>query len=187
VALDQKKSLKRGATVVFVDESGFDLSPHTQRGWSLRAKTPIMKCPLRRGSISAISAVTLDGRIYCRGYEHSIKAGEVAFFVRHLLRLIEGPITLIWDNIATHKAGIVKMELEKAKDRLEVYYFPPYAPELNPDEYFWNWAKNHELANVVFDSIYELANRLSKAVITARRFPRLVVSFYRASPIAKQC
>jgi transposase len=179
--------VKRSATVVFVDESGFKLSPHVGKGWSTVAKTPIMKCPLRKGSLSVISGVTLDGRIYCRYFEHSIRAKEVAFFVRHLLRQIEGPITLIWDNIATHKARVVKMELEKAKDRLEVYYFPPYAPELNPDEYFWSWLKDRELVNVVFDSIYELGPRISRAVISLRRYPSLVYSFFKASPLAKQC
>jgi transposase len=172
---------------VFVDESGFKLSPHTQKGWAPIARTPVIRCPLRAGSLSAISAVTLDGRVYFHLYDHSIKAREVALFVMHLLRQIDGPITLIWDGISTHRAGDVQKEIIKAGDRLEVYKLPPYAPELNPDEYFWNWLKNKELVNCVYDSLYELATRLSKAVRTIRRYPGLILSFYKASPLASQC
>jgi transposase len=170
--------------VIFVDESGFDLSPHVGRGWAPVGETPVVKFPLRGGRLSAISGITMDGRVYFRINEGPIKAREVALFVRHILRQIPGPIVVIWDGIATHRASEVRSEIDSNRDRLEVHTLPPYAPELNPDEYFWNWLKNKELVNCVYNSLYQLASRLALAVRTARRFPDLVHSFYLASPLS---
>ena len=170
--------------MIFVDESGFDLSPHVSRGWALVGVTPVVRFPLRGGRLSAISGVTLDGEIYFRMYEGTIKAEQVAVFVRHIMRQICGPITLIWDGISTHNARVVKQEIDAAWPRLQVHRFPAYAPELNPDEYFWNWLKNKELVNCFHSSLSELGARLSRAVRTIRRYPELVSSFYYASPLS---
>ena len=184
MAEDKKKAERRGATVIFVDESGFDLSPHVSRGWAPIGQTPVVKFPLRGGRLSAISGVTLDGQIYFRMYEGSIKARQVAVFVRHILRQIPHPVDLIWDGIPTHRAKEVKREIDASWPRLQVHRLPAYAPELNPDEYFWNWLKNKELVNCVYSSLSELGARLSRAVRTARRYPELITSFYNSSPLS---
>ena len=54
--------------------------------------------------------------------------------------LSAGVIFLILDNLRVHHGKKVRAWLEKHKDSIEVFYLPPYSPELNPDEYF-----NHAL------------------------------------------
>ena len=39
-------------------------------------------------------------------------------------------------NLRTHHGKKVREWLVKHKDRIEVFYLPPYSSELNPDEYF---------------------------------------------------
>ena len=187
MAEDKKNAERRGATVIFADESGFDLSPHFCRGWAPVGETPVVKFPLRGGRLSAISGVTLDGKVYFRMFDGPIKAGQVAVFVRHILRLIRGPIVLIWDGISTHRAEEVKRLIDAERDRLEVHRLPPYAPELNPDEQLWNWLKNKELVNCVHTTLRELSARLSKAIRTIRCYPEIVLAFYLATPLACQC
>ena len=41
---------------------------------------------------------------------------------------------LILDNLRVHHSKKVRAWLEKHKDRIEVFFLPPYAPEYNPDE-----------------------------------------------------
>ena len=38
------------------------------------------------------------------------------------------------DNLKVHHANKVSEWVEKHKDRIELFYLPPYAPEYNPDE-----------------------------------------------------
>lgn len=170
--------------MIFVDESGFDLSPHVSRGWAPVGRTPVVKFPLRAGRLSAISGVTIEGEVYFRMYEGSIKAHHVAVFVRQILRLTDGPVDIIWDGIATHRALEVKTVLNSNWPRLQIHRFPAYAPELNPDEYFWNWLKNKVLVNLACSSLEDLRARLRKAVVTIRRFPELINSFFLASPLS---
>jgi transposase len=169
------------ATLIFVDESGFDLSPHVSRGWAPVGETPVVKFQLRGGRLSAISGVTLDGELYFRMYDHSIRAKEVSVFVRHIARQISGPIDLIWDGSSTHRAREVELEIDMLWTRLDVHRFPAYAPELNPDEYLWNWLKNKKLVNCVNNFLMELGERLRRAVRTIRRRPEIIRSFYKAS------
>jgi transposase len=42
---------------------------------------------------------------------------------------------LILDNLNVHKAAKVRAWVEAHRHQLAVFYLPPYAPELNPDEY----------------------------------------------------
>jgi transposase len=184
MAEDKKNAEMRGSTLIFVDESGFDLSPHVSRGWAPVGRTPVVKFPLRAGRVSAISGVTIEGEVYFRMYEGSIKARHVAVFVRQILRLIGGPVDIIWDGIATHRAKDVKRLINSNWPRLLVHRFPAYAPELNPDEYFWNWLKNKELVNLACSSLIDLKARIRKAVATARRCPEIINSFFLASPLS---
>ena len=43
-------------------------------------------------------------------------------------------VFLILDNLRVHHAKEVMSWLEKHKERIVVFYLPPYAPEYNPDE-----------------------------------------------------
>ena len=61
-------------------------------------------------------------------------------FMRRLIANVSHKIFLILDNLRVHHGKKVRAWLEKHKDRIEVFYLPPYSPELNPDEYF-----NHAL------------------------------------------
>ncbi|MGA2642716.1 MAG: transposase [Spirochaetia bacterium] len=64
------------------------------------------------------------------------------------------------DNSNTHR-GQPLAELRRAFPRLRLEYFPPYAPELNPDEGVWSLLKGR-LANGRPDDIEELAKDLQR-------------------------
>ena len=49
-------------------------------------------------------------------------------------------VFLILDNLRVHHGKIVAAWLLENKDKIEVFFLPPYAPESNPDEYL-----NHSL------------------------------------------
>lgn len=68
-------------------------------------------------------------------------------FVEFLRRLIKGQrqkITLIIDNATYHKSALVKAFATKNAEKLELIFLPPYAPEINPDEYLNNALKKTE-------------------------------------------
>jgi putative transposase len=86
----------------------------------------------------------------------------VVVFLRHLLRQIHGHLIVLLDNGTTHRGNSVE-ELLSRTSRLHLEPFPPYAPELNPDEGVWNHLKK-TLANGRPDTQAELMDVLSDEV-----------------------
>jgi len=57
--------------------------------------------------------------------------------LRALIKSTPGKVFLILDNWRVHHAKRVQRWLAKPKVKrcLEIFFLPPYSPELNPDEY----------------------------------------------------
>jgi DDE superfamily endonuclease len=136
VAFSQKGALKEGRTIVFADQSGFYLLPTmVVRTYAPVGKTPILKENLTRDHLSAMSAITLEGKLYMMEQERAFKGEDVVGFLKHLMRQIPGKLLLIWDGSPIHRGGAVKDFLASgAASRLQLEQLPGYAPDLNPDE-----------------------------------------------------
>jgi hypothetical protein len=55
-----------------------------------------------------------------------------------LVRSADRKLFLIVDNLRVHWAKRVTTWIEANRDRIEVFYLPPYAPDHNPDEFMHN-------------------------------------------------
>jgi transposase len=149
---------------VWVDESGFYLLPHAERTWAPRGETPVLRVPLSHDHLSAISGITLDGRLYMQVQEHAFDAAGVVGFLRVLQRKIRGKVLVIWDGSPIHKGQPVKDYLARgAAKRLHLERLPGYAPDLNPDEGVWNYPKRVELKNRCCADLGELRLELRRA------------------------
>ena len=61
---------------------------------------------------------------------------------------------VIMDNASIHKRKEIRKVIEKAGCHL--VYQPPYSPDLNPIEHFWNWLKKKiRSLKLKFDSLDE--------------------------------
>jgi transposase len=164
VAFSEKGALKEGRTIVFCDQSGFYLLPMVVRTYAPVGQTPILKENLTRDHLSAMSAITLDGKLYMIEQERAFKGEDVVRFLKHLLHQIPGKLLLIWDGSPIHRGGAVKDFLASgASRRLKLEQLPSYAPDLNPDEGVWKHLKCVELKNLCCESLAELRIELRKA------------------------
>jgi transposase len=175
VAAGKKNAARLGAHIVFVDESGFLLIPSVRRTWAPRGVTPLHHHWSRHDRISVISGVSVSPRrrrigLYYQLHLTNIHQTEACAFVRLLLRHLRGPVIVVWDNGNIHQGDPVRA-LCRAFPRLRLERFPPYAPELNPDEGVWTTTKR-TLANGRPDCQDELAAQLITALEELRRNPR---------------
>src|ERR1700690_1833547 len=106
------------------------------RGYAPCGQTPIIKIPARRKSLSLIAAVTNQGKVRFMIYAGGITPGRLILFMRRLTKDARRKVFLILDNLNVHKARLIKDWLAANAKRIEVFYLPPYSPELNPSEYF---------------------------------------------------
>lgn len=177
LAPGKKNAARLAAHIVFVDESGFLLIPSVRKTWSPVGHTPILHHRYGHDRISAISGISVSPKrfhctLYCHLYEDNIQNEEVATFLRHLLRQINGHLIVLFDNGQAHRGDSVQ-ELLGRTTRLHLEPFPPYAPELNPDEGVWNHLKS-TLANGRPDSKEELMDVLSAEICGLATSQRLL-------------
>jgi transposase len=85
-------------------------------------------------------------------------------FLEHLLVRVypEKRLLLVLDNAPFHHSREVSAFLSLFEDRVQVYYLPPYYPELNLIERFWKHLKDHILANKLFASLGLLLDNLER-------------------------
>jgi len=148
-----------------VDESAFYLLPGVVRTFAPRGQTPVLRLPLTREHLSAISGITRDGRLLLRVQARAFKSPDVVAFLRQLLRCLRGKLLVVWDGAPIHRAHPIKDFLAAgAAKRLRLEQLPGYAPELNPDEGIWHYLKHVELRNVRCQDLEHLDDELRRAV-----------------------
>ncbi len=185
-----REAYRRQAHVVFLDESGFHLTPCVRRSLAPRGKTPVLDCWDRRDRISAISAITLSpvrGRpgLYFEllPLNKTVHGEEVVAFLEQLRRQLRGPFTVVWDRSKIHsrskavKAWLVKHAEVVAED------FPGYTPTLNPDEWVWGWTKYGRLSNLAAWDADELWDHVIMALIDLKFQPRMLNAFLAAAGV----
>ena len=97
------------------------------RSYAPKGQTPVTAAPGRRQKLSMISTVTNQGKARWMIIDGNFDAEKL---IKDAVR----KIFLILDNLRAHHSKLVKAWLEERKDRIEIFYLPSYAPELNPDE-----------------------------------------------------
>jgi transposase len=181
-----RQAFQRQAYVVFLDESGFQLTPSVRRTLAPRGQTPILECWDRRDRISAIRCITLspkEGRpgLYFEllPVNRTVHAEEVVAFLKALRRQLRGPFTVVWDRHVIHsKSRLVKAFLAENPD-IVAEDFPGYVPDLNPDEWVWGWTKYGRLSNLAAWDAEELWDHIVMALIDLKFQPRMLNAFIK--------
>lgn len=134
------------ADILFWDESGFRADAVHGKTWAPKGQTPVVQRPGQRQSISAASAVSANGAFWYATYQGAL-TGEL--FVELLKSMMQGhqrPVKLVVDGLPAHKKAIVKEYVLSTEGMLSLHFLPGYAPDLNPDELVWSYAKRTGVA-----------------------------------------
>lgn len=174
---------QRGAHLVFLDESGFLLTPVVRRTLWPRGLTPVLPCWGRRDRISAISCITLSPRLYLPGLyfellpdDTNVTAAHIVAFLRALKESLPR-MTVIWDRHGIHSRARLVQEFLAANPSVVAEDLPGYAPDLNPDEGVWGWVKYGRLANLAAADTQELRARVTAELTWLKEHPYCLDSF----------
>lgn len=154
--------------------------PMVVRTYAPVGKTPILHEHLSRDHLSAMSGITLEGKLYVLEQERAFKGKDVVRFLKHLMCQIPGKLLVIWDSSPIHRGQAVRDFLAGgATRRLRVEQLPAYAPDLNPDEGVWKHLKCVELKNLCCQSLSELKIELRKAKERLRHKKHVILGCLR--------
>jgi transposase len=182
-----RETRNRGAYLVFLDESGFYLTPTVRRTLAPRGRTPVLAAWDRRDRWSAISCITISpvaGRpgLYFELLPHTFHGEDVVRFLAELYRRL-GPLTVIWDRSKIHSRSKAVQAWLAAHPQVVAEDFPGYVPDLNPDEGVWGWTKYGRLANLGANDADELWDHVVEELITVKHRPDLLKNFIRQTKL----
>src|SRR5262245_19873501 len=98
-----KKARRRGAVIVFVDETGFSYQVEARTTWGPEGHTPVLRTVSKRRQVSTAIGLTASGRIYREHFDHAIHGEDMVVLLEHLRRRVGGPMILIWDRLQVHR------------------------------------------------------------------------------------
>lgn len=184
MAKSEKKAKSEERTIVFIDQAGFYLLPGAIRTYAPQGQTPILRVPLSWDHLSAISAITPDGRLFTMVQEVAFNGHSIVRFLKHLLRHITGKLLIIWDGLPAHRGQVVNAFLRNgAAKRLHLERLPGYASDLNPDEGIWNYLKYVDMKNLCCRDLAHLRHEFRKAIARLRHKSHIILACFKLAQL----
>jgi len=144
------------------DEAGLYLQATTCHVWSPTGQTPIVRADPGRAKANFYGTLNLQ-----TGQEIAMRSAlmnaEVSaqYLEMNLEANPEVPILLFWDRAPWHHGRLIDKVL-KENPRLEIIFFPPASPDLNPQEHVWKAVRKVVSHNHLEVRLPELADRFLK-------------------------
>lgn len=179
-----RQSRAEGAEIYFWDESGFRADAVQRKTWALRGITPVVYRPGQRQSISAASAINAKGAFWFTTYKGALNGELFVELLKKLMHRRKKPLHLVVDGLPAHKKAVVKTYVAATEGRLTLHFLPGYAPDLNPDELVWSYAKRTGVARRPLRTGENLQARVHEQLQNIGNNATLVRSFFRHPSVA---
>lgn len=166
------------AEILWGDETGISSEDNRGRGYAPKGQTPVVYGPGKRFSASMISAINNQGKVRFMVYESALRMDTFLKFLRRVIKDAGRKIFLIVDNLRVHHAKKVQKWIDKHKDKIKIFFLPPYSPEHNPDEYMNQDVKIHMRHKPAPHSDRELKSGLRSYMRRLQRKSDKVVRFF---------
>ena len=156
--------------IVAADEASVYLQSTVQVVWAPVAQTPVVKVDPGRDNTHFYGALDLQtGKEIVMRATVMKAATSVLFLLKLVLAYPNQKILLLWDRAPWHHGPAIR-DFLNAHSNLEIFYFPPASPDLNPQEHVWKDAREHVTHNHTMNKLDPLA-ALFEAHLTNNSFP----------------
>ena len=175
------------ADIWWADETACVSMPSNLKGYApVGSKNkPILNHPAQKFKINMISAITNTGKTMFSLYDESVNVDK---FIDFLQKVIDSnnskKVFMIVDNLRVHHAKIVKAWEEEHKDKIKLFYLPPYSPEFNPDEYLNQDYKRNANKNNVPKNQKELRDNTERYMNDILNNQEKVTNFFKHPSIS---
>ena len=171
------------AEIHWCDEVGIKQECQVLQSYSLKGKTPVVIHKSKRFSINMISTVTNNGKIRFMLYEETLKTDIFIEFLRRLVKYSKKKIFLILDNLKVHHSKKVQIWTRKHKNKISLFFLPPYTPQHNPDEYLNNDLKRNVNRKHIPLTKSELQGNLKSYLKSLQNNPEHIKKLFQAKEV----
>lgn len=171
------------AVIYWADETAVKHDTNWVTGYSPKGQTPILRCHDGRWKTATmVSAVSNQGLLRFKVQDKPLDQHSFIDFMEDLIKDEPRKIFLIVDNLRAHKSKAVMQWAEEHKDRIELFFLPPYSPELNPDEYV-NRALKTEIRSRAPAKIESLKARTLRFMAKMARSTRHILKIFEIEEV----
>lgn len=154
--LENELSGQEDCVLLYFDESRFGTHSKIGRSWRIKGKRSPVKVKLGYDNFYLYSSVEpKTGEHFTLIMPHC-DTDCFNVYLQHLAQHYQGKqIYIIMDQAGWHKAKGVKKNPD-----IHFIFLPPYSPELNPVEKFWQYIKDKILKNKVYQSLEQIQDAI---------------------------
>jgi transposase len=144
--------------VYFFDEGRFGLKSSLSRSWYKKGKPFVVKVKQGYQNCYVYSAVAPKTGKHFSLILPYVNTEMMQIYLDQLsIECQDKRVILIMDQAGWHKSKHLI-----APDNIELWFLPPYSPELNPIERLWKRLKQIMLHNRIYHSLTQLENAIIK-------------------------
>lgn len=177
------KAQRDRATIFWGDETGIWSKDTRGRSFAPKGKTPRILKTGKQFGITMISAITNRGKLYFMFHKGGVNSEVFLKFLVKLIKNQKNKIYLIVDNFPSHKTKKIKYWLEQNKKKIELFYLPPYSPELNPDEYLNQDLKANITGKISMTTSDELKKGVRNFMNKRKRNPLQIKKYFHHNKV----
>ena len=131
----EKRAKQEKATIYFGDGTGCGSTHQVGRSYAPKGKTLTMTATGKRFTVNMISAIGNKGHLQFMVMEGRFNGEVFQRFLAQMIKYSKRKLFYMTDNHPSHKTAKLHQWLEDNKNSIEVFFIPPYSPELDPQEY----------------------------------------------------
>jgi transposase len=131
----KRRAKRESAVIYFGDETGMRSDHQAGKSYAPKGQTPVIKRTGKRFSLNMISAISNKGHLQFMIIDGRFNSEVFVMFLKQIIKYSRQKIYFVTDGHPAHKTKKLNEWLSENKDRIEVFFLPPYSPELNPQEY----------------------------------------------------
>lgn len=143
-----KEECSRDDSVVLTgDEATLTSETRLQKVWLPMGKPAFIQDAAKRKTVHLYGFLNIQNGV-ATAFKTKSQCGETTVTVLKKLakQYMKKRIVIFWDNASWHKSKTVRKYLKSTRC-FKLYNFPPYAPDLNPQEHVWKEVREKVINN----------------------------------------
>ncbi|MCP4049171.1 MAG: IS630 family transposase [bacterium] len=180
----KKQAQKNNGEILWGDEMGVRSDHQAGRSYGKKGKTPVVMGSGKQFRCNMISAISNTGVLRFSLFTGKFDTEKFIEFLRRLIKTVVKKVYLIIDGHPVHRSGRVKAWLEKNKHLIEIFFLPPYSPDLNPDELLNNDVKSNLVGSRRPKTLSELTHLMRSFLIRKQKNPKSVSAYFPKNKFA---
>lgn len=157
---------KQGYFVFFADECSLCFETEYRRAWLPKGEKTLLKVnreKIRQNYFGALNMKSKKEELVPLSWQNTETMIEA---LRELTRRYQGQkLCIVWDNAKWHRSKELRSLLGRNKEfsHIRFIWFPPYAPDKNPQEHVWKIGKD-AIKNTTTKTFVELKTIFEKSI-----------------------